>query len=87
MRRVSRRDFNHHLGKHVAAVEAGETVELTRRGRVIARVVPASPEDLEARRDSQPYKRVITILDKGVDTQFDRSKPRWTRDEIYEDER
>ena len=81
MRRVSLREFNQHLGQHIAAVEAGETIELTRRGRPIARIQPVSTSAAE-RRDDPAYKALIELLERGLPTSG--PTPRWTRDEIYE---
>ena len=39
------RQLQHHLGRYLDAVEAGEVLEIRRRRRVIARVVPYSPEE------------------------------------------
>ena len=45
MTRVDVRELQHHLGRYLDAVEAGEILEVRRRRRVIARVVPFSPEE------------------------------------------
>lgn len=45
MTRVDVRQLQHHLGRYLDAVEAGEVLEVRRRRRVIARVVPYSPEE------------------------------------------
>lgn len=44
MTQVDVRQLQHHLGRYLDAVEAGEVLEVRRRRRVIARVVPCSPE-------------------------------------------
>ena len=44
MTQVDVRQLQHHLGRYLDAVEAGEVLEVRRRRRVIARVVPHSPE-------------------------------------------
>ena len=44
MTQVNVRQLQHHLGRYLDAVEAGEVLEVRRRRRVIARVVPCSPE-------------------------------------------
>ena len=49
MKRVSVRELQHHLGRYLDAVEAGEVLEVRRHRRVIARVVPyGSSEPAEA---------------------------------------
>ena len=45
MTRVDVRQLQHHLGRYLDAVEAGEVLEVRRRRRVIARVVPYSPDE------------------------------------------
>ena len=42
--RVDVRELQRHLGRYLDAVEAGEVLEVRRRRRVIARVVPYSPD-------------------------------------------
>jgi prevent-host-death family protein len=41
MRTASVRDVQHHLSKVLAWVEKGEEVQITRRNRTIAKIVPA----------------------------------------------
>jgi antitoxin (DNA-binding transcriptional repressor) of toxin-antitoxin stability system len=45
MTQVDVRQLQHHLGRYLDAVEAGEVLEVRRRRRVIARVVPFSPAE------------------------------------------
>ena len=40
MKSVNVRSLQHHLGKYLHQVEAGEVLEVTRRNKVIARIVP-----------------------------------------------
>ena len=40
MKRVNIRSLQHGLGKYMHQVEAGEVLEVTRRNKVIARIVP-----------------------------------------------
>jgi len=56
MKAVDARNLQHHLGSFLDQVEAGETLEIRRRRKVIARVVPYVAEspaepwpDLQAR--------------------------------------
>ena len=39
---VSVRELQHHLGRYLDAVEAGEVLKVSRRRRVVARVVPCA---------------------------------------------
>jgi prevent-host-death family protein len=43
MRRATVREAQHNLPRILRAVDTGEIVEITRRNRVVARLVPASP--------------------------------------------
>jgi prevent-host-death family protein len=64
---VSMRELQQNLKKVIARVERGETVELTRRRRVVARLVPAAEArpvppwpDLEARARSIFGDRILS---------------------------
>lgn len=46
MRTATIRDVQHHLGKVLAWVEKGEEVEITRRSKIVARLVPCSSASL-----------------------------------------
>jgi prevent-host-death family protein len=52
MVRIGVRELNQHTSKYVAMVKDGETVEVTERGRLVARLVPPA--------------RTGTILDEFV---------------------
>lgn len=61
------RELQQNLKQVIARVERGETVELTKRRRVVARLVPARPQkpaepwpDLDARARSVFGDRIIT---------------------------
>jgi len=66
-RAVSMRELQQNLKQVIARVERGETVQLTKRRRVVARLVPVWPQkpaapwpDLEARARSVFGDRIIT---------------------------
>ncbi len=40
MRQIDTRNLQHHLGEYLTLVEGGETLEVRRRHRIIARIVP-----------------------------------------------
>ena len=42
---VSIRELSHETSRALRLVKAGETVEITERGKVIGRIVPAGPDD------------------------------------------
>ncbi len=44
MERITLDDAQAHLSEIIDRVEAGETVEITRRGKLAARIVPAEPK-------------------------------------------
>jgi prevent-host-death family protein len=65
--KVSMRELQQNLKKVIARVERGETVELTKRRRVVARLVPAFEHkpvapwpDLDARARAVFGNRIIT---------------------------
>lgn len=41
MKTVNIRTLQHHLGRYLQEVEAGEVLEVRRRNKIIARIVPA----------------------------------------------
>jgi antitoxin (DNA-binding transcriptional repressor) of toxin-antitoxin stability system len=43
MERIGVRELRQHATRHLARVKAGETVEVTERGRLIALLVPPGP--------------------------------------------
>ena len=47
MERVPIRELNQQTATVLARVERGETVEITKQGRVIARIVPATSGELD----------------------------------------
>ena len=57
MERIGLRELRQHASRYIARVARGETVEVTQRGRLVARIVPAGPdtwEDLILRGDIIP---------------------------------
>jgi len=45
MKTVDARDLQHHLGSYLDQVAAGETLEIRRRRKVMARILPCVAED------------------------------------------
>lgn len=43
MTRIGVRELRQHASRHLARVKAGETVEVTERGRLVALLVPPGP--------------------------------------------
>lgn len=60
---LSIREFNSNVSKVLARVEAGETLDITRNGRVIAELRPKRPE-----RDAEwwkAYEDSVRLMKKG----------------------
>ena len=79
MKTVSARDANQHFSKLLAAVEAGEEVVITRRGRPVARMVRARKQPTDAER-TKALEELNKIMDRGYRLG---GKP-LTRDEMHE---
>jgi antitoxin (DNA-binding transcriptional repressor) of toxin-antitoxin stability system len=78
---IGLREANHHLAKHIKAVEEGHEVIITRRGQPVARLT----RNLEVDRSRDPewqaaYDKMLRLMDQGLPL----GGVRWTREEIYE---
>ncbi len=65
MERIGLRELRQHASKYIARVARGETVEVTQRGRLVARIVPAGGdtwEDLILRGDVIPAESSEDLL-------------------------
>ena len=58
MKAVDARNFQHHLGSFLDEVEGGETLEIRRRRKVIARVVPCVAEA-----PAEPWPDILARLE------------------------
>lgn len=75
MERIGLRELRQHASRYIARVARGESVEVTQRGRLVARIVPAgedSWEDLILRGEVTPAASADDLLsepagDYGVD--------------------
>lgn len=79
MSEMSIRELNSNISKVVSRVEAGETINIKRNGKVVVRMIPARPV-----RDAAWYKawrEMNVVLDKG----FPINAGRITEDEKYGD--
>lgn len=79
MKTVSAADANRHFSKLLGEVERGETVQVTSRGRRVARIVPEPEADAAEREEA--FRALIARL---------KSQPaldlgRVTRDEAYDE--
>jgi len=47
MRKVGSREFKNRLGQYLAAVRKGQSLLITDRGRPVAKLIPADPEEAQ----------------------------------------
>ena len=76
MERIGLRELRQNASQYIARVARGETVEVTRRGRLVARIVPAGPdtwEDLILRGEVIPASSDNLFDVVPVDCGFDAS--------------
>jgi prevent-host-death family protein len=74
MERIGLRELRQHASRYIARVARGETIEVTQRGRLVARIVPARPDswdEMIARGEIIPAEnpgglRDIVPIDCGV---------------------
>ena len=74
MERIGLRELRQNASRYIARVARGESIEVTQRGRLVARIVPARPdtwEDMIARGDIIPAESSgrledIVPIDCGV---------------------
>ena len=68
MDRIGLRELRQHASRYIARVARGETVEVTQRGRLVARIVPAGGdtwEDLILRGEILPAESAGDLLDES----------------------
>ena len=63
---MSIREFNSNASKAFAQVEAGETIEVTRNGKVIAEVIPKRKNRMDDPEYRSNWERLIKGLEEGV---------------------
>jgi prevent-host-death family protein len=76
MMRIGVRELRQHASRYLARVKAGETIEVTERGRPVAVLapLPASPwDEMVARGQVQPASRPLGDLPPAVDYGVDAS--------------
>jgi prevent-host-death family protein len=77
MERIGLRELRQNASRYIAQVVQGETVEVTQRGRLVARIVPAGEntwDDMILRGDVIPAASSAGLLDEvPVDYRFDAS--------------
>ena len=79
---IGLREANHHLAKHIKAVEEGHEVVITRRGRPVARLTqePGAGKIRDAKWWAA-YERMLRLM---AEAPVREGALRWTRDEIYD---
>lgn len=78
---IGLREANHHLAKHIKAVEEGHEVVITRRGRPVARLTQEPGADKTRDPEWQAaYERMVRLMAEGLPL----GGIRVQRDEIYE---
>lgn len=66
MERIGLRELRQRASRYIARVARGESLEVTQRGRLVARIVPARPdtwEDMIARGDVIPAESSGALAD------------------------
>ena len=86
MERIGLRELRQHASRYIARVASGETLEVTQRGRLVARIVPARPdtwEDMILRGDIIPVESPDALEDiVPISVDFDVSAElQWQREE------
>jgi prevent-host-death family protein len=72
MKRVGVAELKDQLSKHLRAVEAGEEIEVTDRGRPIARIVPARPASkVPIRAPTRPFSEIRDRIYPPADLPID----------------
>ena len=63
---MSIREFNANMSKAFAKVEAGETIKVTRNGRVIANVVPERNNPMDDPEYRAKHEKMMALLRQGL---------------------
>ena len=79
---IGLREANHHLAKHIKAVEEGHEVIITRRGHPVARLThDVGAAKVRGAKWWAAYERMLQLMANAPRSQ---GELRWTRDEIYD---
>lgn len=63
---MSIREFNANISKAFAQVEAGETIKVTRNGKVIANVVPERSNPMDDPEYRTKYEKMMALMREGI---------------------
>ena len=66
MGNISIREFNASVSRTLARVEAGETIEITRNGKVIVEMKPKLPRKLDDPERQKAFEELMAVLEKGI---------------------
>ncbi len=77
---INLREANQQLARYIRAVEAGDEVVITRRGRPVARLIPFATEPALNAEQGAALERTLKCMEHGYP--LGRQKPR--REELHE---
>jgi prevent-host-death family protein len=77
---VSLREANQHLSRYIEAVERGDEVIITRRGRPVAKLVPIAEKRRLTAEQQAAWERTLARMEQG----FSLSGEKFERDSCYE---
>jgi antitoxin (DNA-binding transcriptional repressor) of toxin-antitoxin stability system len=63
---MSIREFNANTSKAFALVEAGETIKVTKKGKVIARVTPERVNHMDDPEYRAKYEKMMALMREGL---------------------
>lgn len=63
---MSIREFNANMSKAFAKVEAGETIKVTRNGKIIASVVPEHNNPMDDPEYRAKYEKMMALMREGI---------------------
>lgn len=67
MRKVQATEAKTHLAQLLSAVERGETIAITRHGKLVAHLTPAEKQDYAARKEAVERFKAWRASWKGID--------------------
>jgi prevent-host-death family protein len=63
---MSIREFNANISKAIAKVEAGEVIELTRNGKIIAQIIPKRANKMDDPEFQAARERMLARMERGI---------------------